>query len=274
MGNGMIAENPFMKQDGTLGNDQEEKGAVETEKDPLDSPLINIGEEDTEDDVDVDESSEVDETDESEEVEEESAPSESSSMVEMMAAMQKQIAEMNQRTSQPQQQERQYTPEEWEQIKEKTGLTQTGFSIMTNQIKQMEQRVFDTFSERLAVMEKRSVMDSLAKQKGFEGIHRHSKNIDKFLENFPKSMHNNEQAIKMAFLSSKGMEADKRTVNAQNATERNRRIVNRINPKGITQIKKSSGKAKSTNGLSPLERQYARSGGMTDAEYLKFKVKR
>lgn len=280
MGN-MVADNPFLNPGAeTPGNEQEKP--AEKEVDPLDSPLIGPrgqdeeGEEEegTQEEEGKDESFESEESEGAQEEESEEPEVPSSSMLEMMGSMQQKLDDMAQKSQQAQQPQRERTAEEWEQIKEQTGLTQSGVNTIAHEMKQMEQRLFNSFADRLAVMEKQSVISELSKEKGFEGIQRHSANMDKFLEKFPKNMHNNKDVLRMAALSSKGMESDKRATKAHNSTERNRKVVSRISPKGPGQIKRAPARAKSVSGLTATQRSFAATAGMSEAEYKKYMVKR
>jgi hypothetical protein len=162
------------------------------------------------------------------------------------------------------------TDEQWAAVEEKTGMKKDAFHFITERLfKPALTQLAKNFGAQLAELKGASTFDRLAKDPKFKGVHAYRGRMEKFLSDFAPEVRSNPKILRMAYLAARGMGAKKAVQDEGNRRELRKKITMKHRP-GAGGAGDGGGKGgKSKIKLTPVQRQAARLGGMTDAEYLK-----
>ncbi len=162
------------------------------------------------------------------------------------------------------------TDDQWAQVEEQTGMKKAAFTFVTERIfKPALQQLAKNFGTQLAELKSASVYDRLAKDPKFKGVQAYRPRMEKILSQFAPEVRTNPSILRMAYLAAKGMGAKKAVQDEGNRREMRKKITMKSRP-GAGGAGDGGGKdGKGKIRLSPVQRQAAKLGGMSDAEYIR-----
>lgn len=160
--------------------------------------------------------------------------------------------------------------EQWAKVEEQTGMKKEGVQFLSERIfRPALQQLAKNFADQIAEIKGAGMFDSLAKDPKFKDVHAYRRRMEKFLETFAPEVRGNKVILRMAYLAAKGMGAKKALQDEGNRREVRKKITVKSRP-GAGGAGAGDGKGGGRKiSLTPVQKQAARLGGMSDAEYIK-----
>jgi hypothetical protein len=189
-----------------------------------------------------------------------------------LSAVEKTLAEINEKIQKKEEPVKEKTPEEWAKLEEEWGAPRSVIERTTRQAVMVFNKMQEYVDSRFAKLEFGNALSDFSKQPGFSDANRYRKDVEEFLSDYDSKHWTNPKLIERAVFYARGKNAQAREQFARSGAERNRVIAGTARPaspgggtkpRGIPPLRADQKEAAELMGGESEYRKYQRGGRVT-----------